>query len=530
MQQQTHNNTAQFLLDGDEFFTELHRSLRNLLAAGNGGNNSVRMAYWQLSPDAVLPAYGAVAQTNLTDLLRLLARAGIPVQLIAWAGAVGVRMVSPEMASNWQMRTWVNDTNTADTALAGYRPMSIYMESYGGRHIGCSTHQKISLVQYGGTREAFVGGMNVAQKYRSAPAHDPNNWWHDTAVKVTGPAVNVIENEWVRRWQKQGAGAPAPNGAFGGSGNTGALSINVLSTNLEATPAETDIRVRMRQLIAGANDLIYMESFALTDPFLVQELAAQVGQAQPPNIITVVNHPGNGHQNAAFFSYMHFYTFMEMNLQCMHSIQTVERWRDWVRRAPRTIASAAATHRVTNKGAINPNAMASFNPVNSYRFDFQENGVPRSILFRYIWDIAPQFNLMYAPKTVNAVHADQWAYPHSKLALFDNDTVVIGTSNWTYRSMQYDGEINLEITDTAGGNPFATGVRTRLFQHWNQPANATQWDVAARLNETDLAAGTVPANQTRMVPLHLNDFIYPGSLHSWTAPASTFGALASSYL
>lgn len=526
----THNNDAKFLLDGDEFFIELHRSLRALLAAGAGGNHSVRMAYWQFSNDTVLPAYDGVVQTNLTDLMRLIARAGIRVQLIAWAGAVGVRVMNPEMASSWALNRWVTATNLADAGLAGYVPIQMYMESYGGRHIGCSTHQKITVIDDGNVREAFVGGMNMAQKYLSAAVHTPNDWWHDTAVKVSGPVVDVIELEWVRRWNKQALGGPAPNGAFGGAVNMGALDITVMTTDLEALPAQTDIRNRMQTLIAGAHDLIYMEGYALTDPFLVGDLAARVGAVNPPNIITVVNHPGNDHQKAAFFSYMMFYSFMEMNLQRFHTISTVDRWRDWVRRTPRIIQQANVAARAVDKGAINPNAMASFNPVNRYRFDFTEAGVARRIMFRHIWDITPQFNFMYAPKSNNPVNPNAWTYPHSKLALFDDNTVVIGTSNWTYRSMQYDGEISLEIVDTLVNSPFATGVRTRLFQHWNQPANATGWDVQAQQNVTDFTTGAVPIGQTRIVPLSLDDFVYPGSFKSWKQFASSVGAAFSAYL
>ncbi len=528
----THNNSADFLLDGDEFYIELHRSLRALLAAGNGGNNCVRMSYWQLSPDTVLPAYGGVggvAQTNMTDLLRLLARGGIVVQLIAWAGAWGLRRINAEMASNWAMNRWVTQTNQADVNLVGYRAMQMYMEVYGGRHVGCSTHQKITLVEYGATREAFIGGMNMAQKYRSTTIHDPQDYWHDTAVKVMGPVVDTIEAEWVRRWNKQPHFGLAPNGGSAGT-TPGHLDITVMTTNLEVNPAETDIRVRMLQLITAATDLIYMEGYALTDPFLVGALAARVGEHTPPNIITVVNHPHNERQQAAFFSYMMFYTFMEMNLQRFHTIETVDFWRDWICRAPRTIQSNAAINRHIDKGAINANAMAAFNPVNRYRFNFTEGGVVRRMMFRYIWNITPQFNLMYAPKTVNAAHPNQWTYPHSKLALFDDNTVVIGTANWTYRSMQYDGEISLEIVDTVAGNPFATGVRTRLFQHWNQLANPHAWDAQARQNVTDLANGVVPAGETRIVPLGLTDFVYPGSWDSWKKFASTGGAVFSAYL
>jgi phosphatidylserine/phosphatidylglycerophosphate/cardiolipin synthase-like enzyme len=55
---------------------------------------------------------------------------------------------------------------------------------------------------------------------------------------------------------------------------------------------------------------------------------------------------------------------------------------------------------------------------------------------------------MYGPRTTTAFNgAPQWPYPHSKLALFDDRYALVGSSNWTYRSMEYDGEITTMIDD-----------------------------------------------------------------------------------
>ncbi|MBD3662283.1 MAG: hypothetical protein HUJ11_09055, partial [Arenibacter algicola] len=99
--------------------------------------------------------------------------------------------------------------------------------------------------------------------------------------------------------------------------------------------------------------------------------------------------------------------------------------------------------------------------------------------------------------------------------------------------MQYDGEITLEIDDAA----FATATRNRLFGHWNQPVDGggnfgwqyAQWNGTAVANAGAFAAGTVPLNETRIVPLGYQDFIHPQSFESWRQFATNGGFLASAY-
>ncbi|MCC9623978.1 hypothetical protein LPB41_20045 [Thalassospira sp. MA62] len=55
------NSNAQFLLDGDAYFARLHQSLYGVIAAGTGAGRFVRLAFWQISPDAFLPGYGGRA-------------------------------------------------------------------------------------------------------------------------------------------------------------------------------------------------------------------------------------------------------------------------------------------------------------------------------------------------------------------------------------------------------------------------------------------------------------------------------------
>ena len=63
MRSVTNNNSADFLLDGDEFFQQMHRSLRDLITNGTRGQNNcyVRLAYWMIANGLTLPGYGGQA-------------------------------------------------------------------------------------------------------------------------------------------------------------------------------------------------------------------------------------------------------------------------------------------------------------------------------------------------------------------------------------------------------------------------------------------------------------------------------------
>ncbi|MCC9623977.1 hypothetical protein LPB41_20040 [Thalassospira sp. MA62] len=97
----------------------------------------------------------------MIDKLEAIAKLGIPVQIIAWAGAQIVNMVAPEMKSNWKTRDWTRAVNARNRATPGYRNIEIFMEVYGQRTFGMSTHQKIVILSNGAHKEAYVGGMNT---------------------------------------------------------------------------------------------------------------------------------------------------------------------------------------------------------------------------------------------------------------------------------------------------------------------------------------------------------------------------------
>ena len=108
---------------------------------------------------------------------------------------------------------------------------------------------------------------------------------------------------------------------------------------------------------------------------------------------------------------------------------------------------------------------------------------------------------MYAPLLAGT--QGQSPYVHSKIALIDDKVAFVGSSNWTYRSMQYDGEISalienkLEVVD----------IRTELLKHWGVPnGDPAKWKSHVAKNARELATGKAKRCQVYMVPLTLADF------------------------
>lgn len=504
MQTATVNNTADFLLDGDEFFEQLHISMRNLLNSAVAANSCLRLAYWGFDRMTTLPGCtdgaGTVhAATPIKDLINLLATKGHIVQIIMWYGPPFLMT----MDSNWEAREAFNLLNEGGANHPTYRAIDIYMEIYNGKWTGYSTHQKIALVTIAGVKQAFVGGFNVMPSYLSDDVHTLptiapfTNRWHDTGVKVGGPITDAIEAEWVRRWRKQGGNGPAPNTAFA---NTPAIvganiPIRLLTTNAEADPIETDIRTAMIERINAAQNLIYLENYALTDPAIVQAMARRQIGTEPPTVIAVVNNPSDNDP----FSYLMYYSYINLTLNTYTTLTYGD--------LPNTLNKTDTNVSLIKIDGLDPNTIATFKPVSSYKYKYNTtaSAVFNEIPFENIKNITTPETVMYAPQNKGVNQAD-WTYPHSKLAIFDDRYTVIGTSNWTYRSMQYDGEIALEIDNQA----FTTALRDRLFTHWRQPTDPTQWHGQAVQNVTDLAAiGAVPDGEVRITPLRYGNFMNP---------------------
>jgi len=532
---ETQNNSVSFILDGNLFFKQLGILLDSLLATEPPGADDetvryLRMAYWQFSPDAILPGNDNRTNTvRLIDMLAALAKKGHKIQLIAWYGTRLVNSFNSEMKSNWDLNSWVQKFNRDNANVGHFRPIDLYMESYGKRtNIGTSTHQKITIVNTGNTRTALVGGANIAKKYLSKVQHDPLNWWHDTAVKARGPITQELDTEFVRRWNKKRSHDEPEPTPLVNEDHAGDIPITMLTTNVEATPPETSIRNRVVQRIeeTPADGSIYMENYALTDPGLIDSLTRKIAHAPDIDLVVLVNHPQNKMMEGfETFSYLMYYTYVSLHSHVIDTLSVWSTWKRYYQNDPVTLDDSF----MHNINVIGPNMnlgkLAKFNPANDYKISFTDtDGVKFEYDYQYIAGLMPLRNFMYGPVLNQPTEPKQWPYPHSKLAIFNQRYTMVGTSNWTYRSMQYDGEVMLEI-DSAD---FATEVATALFEHWNQPNELSGWSAQAIENKNAWRAGTLPMGDLIVVPLTYNDFVNPTS-SNWRSMATEVGWTLSAY-
>lgn len=72
------------------------------------------------------------------------------------------------------------------------------------RMIG-AMHQKTAIVD---GRVAFCGGVDLAAERWATRKHDQGRIWHDVHVKIRGPAVRRIQENFVRRWSAEVSDPP----------------------------------------------------------------------------------------------------------------------------------------------------------------------------------------------------------------------------------------------------------------------------------------------------------------------------------
>ncbi len=188
----TEGNIAEILVDGHEYFAQLHSAL-----AATTPGDSVYMTGLEGDADELLAGPGTEAAKVLGDQARL----GVKVRGLMWRshGAVHTE------AKNLMFSRAVN--------LAGGELLLDNRIRRGGSH-----HQKIVVVRHEshpGDDVAFVGGMDLVHGRHDDDRHlgdpqlatlRPNEYgdvpgWHDVQVALHGPVVDDIAFTFRERWE-----------------------------------------------------------------------------------------------------------------------------------------------------------------------------------------------------------------------------------------------------------------------------------------------------------------------------------------
>ncbi|MFG0229636.1 phospholipase D-like domain-containing protein [Achromobacter sp. 413638] len=547
--QRPNSASVTFLLDGEEYFP----TMRNVLIAVLNGS---------FATPASLPA-----DVSFEGLIKAIGSAGHNAYVMMWNTSIAYAMTDIGNWANTQIATTLGavlfqklfDTNgafkgdhrlNAQTALGlkGASNVSVYLENYQAQwpnwyplpaELG-SNHQKIVIASVNGTRIALVSGFNtITPSYYDSKAHtmldQGGNYdgasWHDTGLALTGPAVDLIEAEFDRRWSKANS-KPAPSGntyvkvanwmiarnSIIGPAGTPPPYVSPLPSTPQV-PAQvaitcnermdlsgsasklqallTDVHQILDQLIVNINkatSYIYFENFTFTSSEIVAALAARlISQPASFRVIVMVPHP-------TVSEYRDDFTIEQGQLKLIRYAYAALKLasQDW------DYYALQAGDIITSQDTTSLN----FDPrgIEYTTVTFTKGGTTRRVWIHEVWNIhdsatqpqvcfcSPARYFATPPSDTGKALQGQPAnyrgiYVHSKLALFDDRVAVVGSANFSPRSLRMDGEMSVFINDSAT----ALGIRQRLFQHWGMTTPSAWWnDANSYATTTTNSVGVLP--------------------------------------
>nr|BDT38541.1 phosphatidylserine/phosphatidylglycerophosphate/cardiolipin synthase family protein [Myxococcus sp. MH1] len=540
MRVDTSCDTANFILDGDKFFLELHRHIRRAELDGKGA--TIRLAYWKADPSLTLPAVDGAPQRTLAQALSSAAKAGVKVQVILWNGWKSECFVPHHHFWREDWTAWLDKWKHLLTEWKfPDGSLEFKYHSYAGTalHPFTSLHIKIALFKTSGSEDLLLGGMNLGEDYKSATTHDAANHWHDAAVHLKGDIHRVVGHYWSELW----AGKTPPAAPHTPDRSGGGKAVTFVTTDIQGKKAERDIRKELVGHIQKAKQFVYMENQALTDPCIIDALVAAA--ARGVRIILMVPHPKEtvlGDYSG--YAYVMNFAFRAIAMAGMTSFTSKSagkvkasdlkdcslRYEGWILSGRSLLLPPSP--QVQKTGCLDNDTYITdlekrlhagddslmqswkhpnlpFRPASQ----FMNRGVHWKLKTAWLgtWEylenitaIESESFSMYSPLLNGA--KGKSPYVHSKVAIVDDKLAFIGSSNWTYRSMQFDAEVSAVIQDGA----FVKAMREEIFEHWGMPKNVDQWRAAAEQNvgKTD--------GKVNIVPLTLADLqVSYTSLTAW---------------
>ncbi len=243
----TSGNTVTLLIDGRRYFGAI-RSLLTSLGAGSGVANQFFYVagWWQhltSGPGTVttgsLPPGVTVPQSpttrtgdawppfrleddqagpfpSMAPLLAQKAAAGVDVRLMGWANsAILMKSVANHVGGYWNVVTGtlmsIDDLRNQDVGSVKPLANRVYALTVG--HLLGAIHLKMVVAHDGKAPRAFIGGIDfvpdrIAGEMHpgpvvSTPTTPGREYWHDMAVAVTGPAVQVFYDHFRSLWNEQ---------------------------------------------------------------------------------------------------------------------------------------------------------------------------------------------------------------------------------------------------------------------------------------------------------------------------------------
>lgn len=177
----TETNQVKLLMNGSEKFRELFAAIRS-------ARHSVHLEYFNFRNDSI--------GNELFDLLAEKAAEGVEVRALY----DGFGNMSNNKPLRWRK---IREIRRNGIQLYEFDPLRFPWFN----HIFSRDHRKIVVID---GKIGFTGGMNVADYYINGKAKIGS--WHDMHLVMEGPAVEILQNIFLRIWNKrthQSVGGPA---------------------------------------------------------------------------------------------------------------------------------------------------------------------------------------------------------------------------------------------------------------------------------------------------------------------------------
>lgn len=164
----TLENGVTLLINGEEKFKSLKA---DLLAA----KHSIHLEYYIFMPDNI--------GLEVLDILERKANEGVIVRLIV--DSFG----SPELVKYMRRR---KDSKIHFQPFLPVTFTSLANSNY-------RNHRKLAVID---ANVGYVGGINICDKYINTPETNPKLYWRDTAVRIQGLAINMLQVNFWNSWNQ----------------------------------------------------------------------------------------------------------------------------------------------------------------------------------------------------------------------------------------------------------------------------------------------------------------------------------------
>jgi phosphatidylserine/phosphatidylglycerophosphate/cardiolipin synthase-like enzyme len=257
-------NAVEVLIDGKD-------ALAAMVQAMQHARSHIHITGWHLSPEFAMTR--GDRPTVVRDLLRDLA-SQVAVRVLLWAGAPLPLL-----------RPWRREVRRDRDRLCAGTPMHCALDAR-ERPLHCH-HEKTIVID---DRIAFVGGIDLTNFNgdRWDQPHHPARGaegWHDVAVRLSGPAVVDVAENFSLRWQATTGERLPPVEPPPAAGAIQVQVVRTMPDHMYAARPQGDFRILESYLAAldRAQRFIYLENQYLWSPEILELLRHKVGNPPSPD-------------------------------------------------------------------------------------------------------------------------------------------------------------------------------------------------------------------------------------------------------